>query len=328
MKVLIIKLGAKGDVIRTLPILLAIKEKYPESEIYWIVHEKNSELIKDSPYINKLYFPENPPEDEFDILYNFDIETEATSLASGIKADQKFGFYEEGGYAASFNLGAEYYLNTSFDDSLKKANKKKYQEMIFEAAELPYKQQHHKIYLNEKDKRYAGRFIKKRGINQENLIGIHIGSSPRWPSKAWSEIKIKEFIRELDKTGYEILLFAGPDEIEKHKKISEEFKKENLNVHVSNPENTDKEFASLVDKCKVMVCSDSFALHVSLALKKPTIALFFCTPPEEIEDYGILKKIISPRLYDFFPEKMDQFSEELINSISVEQVLKALESLA
>ena len=75
-----------------------------------------------------------------------------------------------------------------------------------------------------------------------------------------------------------------------------------------------------------MVCSDSYALHTSLALKKPTIALFFCTSPHEVEDYGLLKKIISPKLYDFFPEKQDRFSEELVNSILVEQVLKALES--
>jgi len=30
MKILVIKLGAKGDVVRTLPVLLGIKEKYPE----------------------------------------------------------------------------------------------------------------------------------------------------------------------------------------------------------------------------------------------------------------------------------------------------------
>jgi len=39
----------------------------------------------------------------------------------------------------------------------------------------------------------------------------------------------------------------------------------------------------------------------------------------------LLKKIVSPLFNKFFPEKQDQFSEELINSISAEDVLSILE---
>ena len=60
--------------------------------------------------------------------------------------------------------------------------------------------------------------------------------------------------------------------------------------------------------------------------EKKTVALFFCTSPEEVEGYGHLKKLVSPMLYDFFPEKQDQYSEELVNSISAEEVLKAINS--
>ena len=76
-----------------------------------------------------------------------------------------------------------------------------------------------------------------------------------------------------------------------------------------------------------MITVDSFALHVSLALKKQTIGFFFCITPNEIEDYGLLKKLTSPFLYDFFPEKMDVYDENLTKSISAEEVLSALENL-
>ena len=84
------------------------------------------------------------------------------------------------------------------------------------------------------------------------------------------------------------------------------------------------QFASLVNMCDFMVCSDSFSLHISLALKKPTIGLFFCTPPDEVESYRFLKKIVSPMLYDFFPEKMNQYDENLVRSISAEEVFDAI----
>ena len=63
---------------------------------------------------------------------------------------------------------------------------------------------------------------------------------------------------------------------------------------------------------------------IALALKKPTIGLFFCTSPHEVESYGLLHKIISPQIYDFFPERQDMYSEELMNSISADEVFNTV----
>jgi len=326
---MVIKLGALGDVVRTLSILPAIKEKYPESEIHWITKKNAIQLFEDNPNIKKSYslpYKINPIE-KFDVLYNFDVEDEATKLAQDIQADKKFGFYAQEGFPAAFNLAGEYYLNTMFDDEIKKTNKKTYQEMMFEVAELKWKKQTCSLYLNEKDKKYAQDFVKKFNINTKKLIGIHMGAGPRWPSKSWSQDKIKEFIVLANKEGYETILFCGPDEICKVDNFVNLLKKGNIQVYRNNPENSIKEFASLVNLCKAIVCSDSFALHIALALKKPTIGMFFCTSPSEVEDYSLLKKLVSPMLNDFFPEKMDQYDERLVNSISAEQVFKVLKIL-
>jgi len=326
-KIVIIKLGAKGDVVRTLPILKAIKQKYPDSEIHWITKKSSSQILENIPEIKKLYSLPDYPDEEFDILYNLDIEDEATSLALKISAKQKYGFHNESGFVQSFNFPAEYYLNTLFDDELKKSNKKNYQEMMFETAELPYNKEHYRIPLTEKAKEYAEEFLKKNNITQENLIGIHLGASSRWPSKVWHEDNLKEFIKTARNNNYEILLFGGPNEIESHKKIVDDLINHGIKIYQNNPLNTDQEFFSLVNLCNAMICSDSFGLHIPIAFQKPTIGLFFCTPPNEVEDYGILKKISSPMLKDFFPEKMDQYSEELVKSISPEKVLEVLKEI-
>jgi len=330
MKILIIKLGAKGDVVRTLPILIALKKKYPNSEITWITKKESEDIIKSSPFVSNVYtipVKGNELDKKFDILYNFDIEKEATQIAKQTQADKKYGFYYEGDYPVSFNSSSEYYLNTLFDDELKKSNKKTYQQMMFEAAELPYNKEHHPLYLNEKDKKYAEDFIKTNKINPEKLIGIHLGASSRWPSKTWHEERIKEFIKKAKQKDYEILLFGGPNEIDKHSKLVEELDRKGIKIYRNNPDNSDNEFISLVNICKYLICSDSFSLHVALALKKPTIGLFFCTSPNEVEDYGLLNKIVSPMLTEFFPERMDEYSEELVKSISADEVLNAIEEL-
>jgi heptosyltransferase-2 len=352
-KICIIKLGALGDVVRTLPIAKALKAKEKESEIVWVTKENALGLFEANPYVDEVVVigsdlsdrnaevhgddvaPRTPPSlrtlqnlGGFDVLYNFDIEEEAGELAKEIKADAKFGFYLEEGYPTAFNPEAEYYINTIFDDRLKKENKKTYQRMMFETAGLVWDESHCELFLKDDEKKKARAFLKKQGRDEKKrLIGLHIGASKRWPSKMWHSDNIKEFVEKAVNRGYEVILFAGLDEKDIQKKLVNEINSRGIKVYTNNPNNSIREFAGLVNECSCIVCGDSFALHVALALRKKTIGLFFCTTPHEIEGYGLLRKIIANRLWEVFPEKMDVYDEELVRSISAEKVMEEVEGI-
>jgi len=53
------------------------------------------------------------------------------------------------------------------------------------------------------------------------------------------------------------------------------------------------EFPAVINLCKLFITSDTLGLHIALALKRRTIALFGPTSANEIEMYGLGKKIIS-----------------------------------
>lgn len=323
-KIAIIKLGADGDVLRTIPLVEGIKHAFPHSEIVWITRKSVSEMLVGLACVDRIEVVPFSTTETFDKLYNFDMDEEATCLATAIKAEKKYGFYKEGGYAAAFNAGAEYYLNTVFDDALKKNNKRTYQDMMAELAEIPIPKKPYHLVLDAKDKHYGEDFFSKEGLKNKKVIGIHMGASSRWPSKVWHHSRLKEFIILAHKEGYEILLFGGPNEVESQKQFLGELKKENVTVRHNDPHNTKRQFAALVDRCDRIVCSDSFALHVAIGLGKKTACLFFCTSPDEVEGYGLLHKIVSPQLYDYFPERSNEYSEELVKSVSAEQVLKVI----
>ena len=95
MKVAIIKLGADGDVLRTLPLAKAIKERY-NAEITWVTKGDVAELLEDLPYVSKVERIPFKTNEKFDILYNFDIDEQATALAESISAKEKKGFYKKG----------------------------------------------------------------------------------------------------------------------------------------------------------------------------------------------------------------------------------------
>ena len=83
-KILIIKLGAIGDVLRTTCILPALKKKYSSDIlIYWMTNPESKDLLKNNPLIDKV-FPYNLEnvlriqQENFDILFALEIDTPST----------------------------------------------------------------------------------------------------------------------------------------------------------------------------------------------------------------------------------------------------------
>ena len=330
-KILIIKLGAMGDVLRTTCILPALKKKYGEDIlIYWMTNTESVDLLKNNHLIDKIlpYNPENLlriQQEKFDILFSLEINTPATLFANLVNASEKFGYYFNNGSTACFNSGAEHYLDTAFLHHMKLKNKKTYQQLIFHACNLQdhYTKQRPIFNLNQKHLDFAKRFKNNNNIkDNEEIIGINIGSADRWKSKFWNNEKVKQLIRQL--RGCKIIILGGPNEVEKQQELIDDMKQENIFLLKNNPENSIDEFASIVNLCNKIICGDTMTLHLASALEKQIIALFFANPHWEIEDYEYLKKIFSPLLEKYF--YTNKYIEELANSISIEQVLKALES--
>jgi len=326
-RILIIKLGAMGDVIRTTPLLKPIRKKYGDNtQVTWLVNKESCDLIKNE-YVDRIliYNQENIlrlQSEEFDVLFSLEIDIPGNAVANLIKAKEKYGYYlDKDGHPNYFNEKARFYLERVFSDFINRYNKKTYQEMMFEISELKYKKEE---CILDFDNQYGKDFLRKNHLGtSDKFVGIHMGSAPRWPSKVWGSEKIIEFIKRIK--NYNMILFAGPNEAIIQKELIKTLDNSGVKVYGNDPSNSVKEFISLVNLCDVMIVNDSLALHVSIALKKKTIALFFCTPSWEIEDYGIVKKIISPLLNNHF--YINEYSEELVNSISADEVYEAFNEI-
>ncbi len=329
-KILIIKLGAIGDVLRTTCILPALRKKYGEDIlICWMTNLESVDLFKNNPLADKI-FPYNLEnvlriqQERFDILFALEIDIPSTLLANLVKADEKFGYFFDNGTTSCFNKGAEAYLETAFLSHVKLKNRKTYQELIIEACDLgPYYAREKPIFnLTDKEREFSEKFKLQNNLSHnDKIIGINIGSSNRWV-KFWDNEKIKDLIRKLKE--HKIIILAGPNEIEKQKNLIKEIEKEGIFLISNNPNNSLREFASILNICDLIVCGDTMALHLASALNKKIISLFFSTPDWEIENYDNLIKLTSPLLEKYF--LINQYIEELAESITMEEVLKALKN--
>lgn len=297
-KILIIKLAAIGDVLRTTPLLYGIKRLYPESHITWITDSSSVDVLKNNPLIDKVlpYDMANILRlqiEEFNLLYSLDKEIRATALAEMVKATEKKGFsFHKKGNIYPLNEEALYAFRLGIDDDLKfNINQKTYQEIIFEACNIPYEKDEYIFRLLPEEIEEGKRYFNELGIHDDNIIiGLNTGSGRIYATKKWSEEGFIELAHKLHNTidNIKIVLLGGPDEIERNRII-----KEKAPVIDTGHNNSLRRFASIINNCHLLVTGDTLAMHLAIAQKIPVVTFFGPTCPQEIELYGRGKKIIA-----------------------------------
>jgi heptosyltransferase-2 len=289
---LIIKCRAQGDVLRTTPLLPALKRKYPLSHVTWLVDRESLDLLLYNPYVQRLlgYDLESVltlQVTEFNILISLDKEPDLTALATQIKAPQKRGFgMNESGNLTVFNPAAEYAYRLGVDDQLKFfKNQKTYQEIIHEAAEVPYARDEYVLGLPDEAKEKARRFFKRRRIpGHRPSIGLNTGAGAKFETKQWPAHHYLKLISHLtQKMKANVFLLGGPRERELNRLLAQ---KSRARVYNTGTDNTLFEFSGLISLLDLIVTSDTLGMHLAIALKKPVIALFGPTCPQEIDLYG------------------------------------------
>jgi len=304
MEILIVKLGAIGDVIRTTSILSGLKSKYKDYSINWITQKESFDILRNNNLIDKIYLMEGDIENkaknkEYDLIINLEDSYEACELVSKINKKKIIGSYLDNGkitYTEDSSLWFDMGLVSKFGkekaDSLKVENKRTYQEIIYKILNLDYKNQLPVLNLSKEELEFRRKFAEKNNIENNGLvIGINTGAGGRWQDKKLSIEKTAELIDKITKEikNCKIILFGGAEEKERNNKIKELSKTTIIDARCDN---SLMEFASLIDLCNILVSSDSLAMHIGIALKKKVVCFFYVTSAAEIELYNNGSKII------------------------------------
>ena len=321
-RILIIKLGAIGDVIRTTPLLRKLKEVYPAAEIWWLTHTPeilpSSMVDRSLPFnLPSLLAIESTP---FDIVYNLDKERETCALLESVQAEEKKGFgLDAFGECRPLSEEAEYRWLIGLFDDLNQKNQKTYQEQIFTICGLEFRGEKY-VLENNLISPFASAVDRSRKV-----IGICTGAGSRWQYKKWTREGFGELIRLLRSRvpDVEIVLLGGPDEDETNRYLQSRFPGE---VKYFGTMSLPK-YIALLDLCTVIVTGDSLPLHLAIGLDKKVVAYFGPTPYSEIELYGMGRIVHAdlPCLGCF--KQRCYFMPNCMNSITPEQMFQAIQEL-
>ena len=331
--ILVIKLGATGDVLRTTSILRGLKEKFGGAHITWITKRESLSLFEGNPFVDRV-LEHNAASyaeiqlREFDLVISLDTSPESAQVATLAKAKRKIGFgYHPKGHVYPFNKEAEEWFLMGIDDDLKKRNKKTYQEIISKMCGLEKEHGHPVFNLYTEEIAFGEEFARKSCINNRYpIIGLNTGAGSRWEKKKWTQDGFLELIRTLHREmNATILLYGGPLERQRNQFLLENSSNQVLDTGLNN---SIREFASLIRLCDLLVTADTLALHIAVALGKKVVALFGPTSSHEIDLCGLGEKLSADHLDCLccYKQKCDR-KPDCMESITPGMVIEAVRKL-
>lgn len=298
MRVLIIKLGALGDVVRTACLLPTLHEQYQPVHVTWVTKPSGQRILAGHPQIDQLlaFDPANTlalTQQKFDLVISLDKEPAPTALAEAVAAPDKRGIgLSKWGTPRPMNPACESYFELGLDDELKfHVNRKSYPQLVHEALDLPYAHRPYELFFTEDEAARAEQLLAPwRIATQRPIVGLNTGSGAVFSHKAPNPDRWVQIARALIVRGYAPVLLGGPSEVDANAWIARRLDGE---VFDTGGDHTESEFTAVVDQCDTVVAGDTLALHVAVARKAPVVVLFGPTCAQEIELFGRGEKIIS-----------------------------------
>lgn len=273
-RILIIKLGAAGDVIRTTPILHPIRKRMPSAHITWLTDfpelvPSDVDSIIDYSQKNIAWLTAR----EFDIVYSLDKDKEAIAIAESVRALSKYGFgMDRFGRCRVYNEAAQAKYETGLFDDISKANIKSYPQEIFEICGFSFSNEE---YILNPPKR------RQWNVDHQRVtVGLNTGCGGRWTARLWKDEHWISLAGTLIRAGYNVIWLGGEQEDEKNTRLQK-----HAGGHYPGYFGL-RDFIALMDECDIIVTQVTMAMHIAIGLRKHLVLMNNIFNRHEFELYG------------------------------------------
>ncbi len=311
-KILVLRLSAVGDVIRTLPAVKAIKTHFPSASITWIVEESSKALLESQPEINEVIlfprqrwsegigslqgwgrtigevrtFVQSLRKRKFDLVLDFHgiLKSGLLSFLSG--ADQRVGFDRKSSKEGNFLFSN---IKVKLPNDGISRFERNFNLLKGMGLEVPPKD--YSLFIPTEDREYVKSFFNRLFPPPKSpSIAIHPGTSPKTTYKRWFPNQYARLadrlVREMNAT---VLFTWGPGELDWVKMIQRRMKESSiLGPHTL----TLTQLGEVFRHCDLYIGGDTGPMHIASLMGIPVVAIYGPTDPVLNEPFGPHKKVI------------------------------------
>jgi heptosyltransferase-1 len=340
-KLLIVRLGAMGDIIHTLPAVAALRDAFPLTKIGWVVEERWAELLS-VPTSNSS--PRSPERPLVDNIHTVNTKKWRTSMSSAQTWKQIAAAVRE-------VLDEKYEVAIDFQGAIRSALISRVSRAnIIYGFDRPREAPARRFYTNRVTargthiveqnlslaKEVAGRNLPMRGAIlprdeaaeqecEQRLRGIGkfalLNPGAGWGAKQWPAERYGQVARILAEDGIKPFINFGPGEEDLSKSVQETSNGAAEPIACSLTQ-----LITLTRRASLFVGGDTGPMHLAAALGVPVVAIFGPTDPARNGPFGT-KSIVLRSSSSLTSHKRHPQTEQGLLEITSEQVIVAARQL-
>ena len=346
-RILMIRLSAVGDVVRTLPSLSVLRKNFPSSRIAWVVEENASDILVGQPEIDEvivlprrawvqglvgfrwcyvgretLDFIRRLRQARFDLVVDFHgiLKSGLISMMSG--AEVRLGF--DKGFCKEWNHLFSNWRVSLADDRISRFERNL---KLLEDFGLDTRDCGVRLHVSAEDRRYAREFLQGHGLlTQYPRVALHPGTSEKTVYKRWFPEAYARLADGLvEDLGASIIVTWGPGERDTAEKVASLMKSPCI---LSCPTRSLKQLAGIYANCQLYVGADTGPMHIASLMGVPVVGIYGPTDPVVNAPYHgtpfvqVRKDVSCNPCRNLNCERLD-----CLKAISHEEVLKAAKDL-
>jgi lipopolysaccharide heptosyltransferase I len=337
MNILVVRLSSMGDLVHTLPVASALRRRYPDARIDWLVETQHREILRDNPDVDavidldtlgwrrKLFSLGTWRDIRGSIArvrerrYDFVLDLQGT-LKSAVSAylarsDRRIGFSSEHlkeraaallyTERVSTNGGRPHVIDRHLG--------------LLRALDIETKARSFPIAFSQAAEERAQSTLTQLGLTDFAILNP--GAS--WETKRWSPEKFGRVAAEIERIWkLRSLVVFGPGEEELARAVVDSSEgSARLAPRTSVPE-----LLPYIKKARLFVSGDTGPLHLASALGVPAVAIFGPTDPARNGPFGegdvtVWKEVECSPCYK---TRCPGFGNVCLTSIEVEDVVAAV----
>jgi lipopolysaccharide heptosyltransferase I len=305
-KILILRLSAVGDVIRTLPAVKALKEHVPSSSITWIVEEPSQAFLESQPEVDSvILFPRKRwtkgmkslgtvwqtiremrrfigglRKRKFDVVLDFHgiLKSGLLSFLSGSR--KRIGYDR-----SSTKEGNFLFSNVKVRLPKEKISRFARNFTLLRGMGLEVRDVKYSLHIPAADREHVASFLKSSEPPRNRpLIAIHPGTSikaffKRWPPDQYARLADR-LVRELRAT---VLFTWGTEELEWVESIRRQMEEPSL---LGPRTESLTVLGEVYRRCDLYIGGDTGPMHVASLMGIPVVVIYGPTDPIENEPFG------------------------------------------
>jgi ADP-heptose:LPS heptosyltransferase len=266
MNVLVIKLGALGDVVLSMPQLLRLVETHAGDRVTLLTAPAYEELVAGLPlqvvafqrkgFVEMLRVLRWLLGQHFDVVYDLQGSLRSRVMTLLTQAGKRVGRNPGIAYTHTpLSMSASVHAFDRLNDLLEAGDI----EAAAPALQLP---------VSEIAASRVTAWIQEHGLASRRLVLIHAGSSRHWPAKRWGEAHYRALAIRIETYGFVVIWIGGEDERPLNRRLARHAGVDATDVF------SFAELLALADHAAFAVCNDSGPMHVLSAVEVPVYAFF------------------------------------------------------